>query len=179
MGAMPGRTGRSPESRPGTRPESQRDPTEVERYVERLAGTLVEMGTNRMGARVFAALVASEEGRVPAAELGRRLQASPAAISGAVRYLEQAGMLHREREPGSRRDLYALHTNLWLETIVDRGRLMDRWGDRMREGVDVLGPQTPGGKRLRETAAFFEFISKELPVMLERWRDHRATLDLD
>jgi DNA-binding transcriptional regulator GbsR (MarR family) len=176
---MPGRTGPSSGSSPETRPESQRDPTEVERYVERLAGTLVEMGTNRMGARVFAALIASEEGRLPAAELATRLKASPAAISGAVRYLEQAGMLHRERQPGSRRDLYALHTNLWFETVVDRERLMGRWADRMREGIDVLGRDTPGGKRLIETTAFFDFIGKELPAMLERWREYRETLDID
>lgn len=175
---MPGRTGSGSQSRPGTRPESQRDPTEVERYVERLAGALVEMGTNRMGARVFAALMVSEEGRLTAAELAKRLQASPAAISGAVRYLEQVGMLHREREPGSRRDLYALHSNLWFETIVDRERLLGRWGDRMREGVDILGPDTPGGKRLIETTAFFDFIAKEIPAMLERWREYRETLDI-
>lgn len=165
--------------RPESRPESQRDPTEASRYVERLAGVLVEMGTNRMGARVFAALLVSDEGRLTAAELAARLQASPAAISGAVRYLEQAGMLHREREPGSRRDLYALHHNLWFETIVDRERLLGRWADRMREGVDLLGANTPGGRRLAETVAFFDFIGKELPEMLERWRDYRTTLDLD
>lgn len=162
---------------PESRPESQRDPTEAERYVERLAGVLVEMGTNRMAARVFAVLLVSDEGRLPAAELAARLQASPAAISGAVRYLEQAAMLHREREPGSRRDLYALHSNLWFETIVDRERLLSRWSDRMREGIDIFGADTPGGRRLAETVAFFDFIGKELPEMLDRWRKYRATLD--
>ena len=57
-----------------------------------------------MPARVFAALLATDSGRLTAAELAELLQISPAAVSGAVRYLTQVGMVHREREPGSRRD---------------------------------------------------------------------------
>ena len=40
-----------------------------------------------MPARVFSALLATDSGRLTAAELAERLQISPAAVSGAVRYL--------------------------------------------------------------------------------------------
>ena len=43
----------------------------------------------RMPARVFAALLASDDGALTSAELGEQLQVSPAAVSGAVRYLAQ------------------------------------------------------------------------------------------
>ena len=63
------------------------DPSEVDRYVERFAINLVEAGLPRMPSRVFAALLVSEEGKLTAAELAKQLQVSPAAVSGAVRYL--------------------------------------------------------------------------------------------
>ena len=61
------------------------------RFVEHFALLLDEAGVPRMPARVFAAILADDAGRLTAGELAERLQVSPAAISGAVRYLTQAG----------------------------------------------------------------------------------------
>ena len=38
------------------------------------------------------------------------LRISPAAVSGAVRYLIRLGLVHKERVPGSRRDCYRCPT---------------------------------------------------------------------
>ena len=42
----------------------------------------------RLASRVFARLLADDDGRMTAAELTESLDVSPAAISGAVRYLD-------------------------------------------------------------------------------------------
>lgn len=34
-------------------------------------------------------------------------------------YLAQVNMVSREREPGSRRDRYVLHNELWYETFTE------------------------------------------------------------
>ena len=145
-------------------------------FVEHFAAELVEAGTPRMPARVFSALLASEEGALSSAELGERLQVSPAAISGAVRYLAQVGMLSREREPGSRRERYRVHSDQWYETFTSRDRVLDRWENALRTGARSVGEETDAGRRLAETAAFFEFLQKELTGTMERWREHKATL---
>jgi DNA-binding transcriptional regulator GbsR (MarR family) len=62
------------------------DDPAIARFVERFALTLLKTGLPRMPARVFAALLTAPDGRLTAAELAERLQVSPAAISGAVRY---------------------------------------------------------------------------------------------
>lgn len=144
------------------------------RTVERFAAVLVEAGIPRMPARAFATLIAADAGRLTAAELAERLQASPAAISGAVRYLTQVRLVHREREPGTRRDVFAIGNDLWYEAILQREPLLTRWGDAARELADALGPGTPAGDRLAETAEFFEFMRSELPTLLERWRAGRS-----
>ncbi|MEU8779439.1 MarR family transcriptional regulator [Streptomyces sp. NPDC048606] len=156
-----------------------RDEEAVSRFVERFAAQLTEAGMQRMASRVFAQLLASDEGAMTSAELGRALRISPAAVSGAVSYLTQVSMVSREREPGSRRDRYVLHNELWYETFTRRDQILTLWEKTLREGVAGLGADSPAGTRIAESAAFFEFLQDELQGMMDRWRTHRATLDLD
>jgi DNA-binding transcriptional regulator GbsR (MarR family) len=152
----------------------QRDQEAVSRYVERFAMVYVEAGMPRIASRIFALLVSTDSGRLTAAELADGLQASPAAISGGVRYLIQVDLVSREREPGSRRDHFRVADDVWYEAIAGRDQLLGKWTTHLRDGVAVLGADTPAGSRMAESAEFFEFMQKELHEMLDRWRQHRA-----
>ncbi|MET7474974.1 MarR family transcriptional regulator [Streptomyces sp. NPDC005648] len=153
--------------------EMGRDPEAVSKFVESFAAQLVEAGMPRMPARVFAALLSSDEGAMTSADLGEQLRISPAAVSGAVRYLAQTHMVSREREPGSRRERYRVHGDQWYEALTNREALIKRWEGALREGVTSLGEHTPAGRRMAETLAFFEFVESEVAAMMERWRIHR------
>ncbi|MEW2493127.1 MarR family transcriptional regulator [Streptomyces nodosus] len=153
--------------------EQGRDPEAVSRFVENFAAQLVEAGVPRMPARVFGALLASDTGTLTSAELGEQLKISPAAVSGAVRYLAQVHLVSREREPGSRRERYRVHSEQWYEALTSREAVIKRWEDALRTGVVTLGADTPAGGRLAETLAFFEFIETEIAAVMERWRIHR------
>ncbi|MEW2128992.1 MarR family transcriptional regulator [Streptomyces sp. NPDC005435] len=150
-----------------------RDPETVSRFVERFAAQLVEAGMPRMPARVFAALLSSDTGTLTSAELGEQLRISPAAVSGAVRYLAQVHLVSREREPGSRRERYRVHSDQWYEALTNREAIIKRWEDALRDGVTTLGADTPAGRRLSDTLEFFEFIEKDVAGLMERWRAHR------
>jgi predicted transcriptional regulator len=158
----------------GAKREGARDAEAVERFVERFAATLEASGMPRMPARVFVMLLATDSGSLNAAELAERLQASPAAISGAVRYLVQVELIAREREPGSRRHRYRVFDEAWYEVTLRRERLLARWEENAREGLDVLGADTPAGARMAETVEFFEFLQREMAGLQERWRRERA-----
>ncbi len=152
-----------------------RDLEAVQRFVEHFASVLVEGGVPRMPARVFAALLSTDSGRLTAAELAEMLQISPAAVSGAVRYLEQVSLVGRDREPGSRRDRYRLQDDVWYEAIIRREPLLQRWERALGEGVQALGADTPAGTRLAASVSFFEFLQREMPALLARWREQRGT----
>lgn len=151
-----------------------RDDDAVRRFVERFALDLVEAGMPRMPSRVFAAIIIADDGRLTAAELAERLHVSPAAISGAVRYLTQVRMLARDREPGERRDHYRVTTETWYEAVAQRDQLVARWEDDLAEGVKAVGPDSPAGIRLEETRQFFEFLRHQIPLMMAKWREQRA-----
>jgi predicted transcriptional regulator len=154
-----------------------RDERAVGPFIERFAAVLVEAGIPPMPARVFAALLVTDSGRLTAAGLTELLGASPAAISGAVRYLTQVGMIGREREPGSRRDVYLLRNDLWYEMTLGRDQVLTHWASAARDGAEILGPQTPAGRRLADSHDFFVFVQQELPALLERWRARQAGRD--
>jgi DNA-binding transcriptional regulator GbsR (MarR family) len=143
-------------------------------YVERFAAVLVLAGFPPMPARVFVALLVTDSGRLSAAELAQMLRISPAAVSGAVRYLIQLGLVHKERMPGSRRDYYRMPGNMWDDLLRMRDQVMSRWTALVREGIDLVGADTPAGERMAEQAAFLEFASKELGQILGRWQEYRA-----
>ncbi|MEU6645154.1 MarR family transcriptional regulator [Saccharomonospora sp. NPDC046836] len=164
-----------------SRPQSQRDPTphgrdeeKVARYIEGLAITLNQMGLQRMAARVFAALTVSDSGRMTAAELAEKLVVSPAAISGAVRYLEQVGLVSKERLPGERRDHYRQFDDFWYASYLKRDRMMRMWRDATVDGIAALGPDTPAGQRVAKMADFLDFLVKELPALFDRWHEERT-----
>jgi DNA-binding transcriptional regulator GbsR (MarR family) len=154
------------------RPDDAVDP--LFGYIERFAAVLVAAGFPPMPARVFVALLVTDAGRLTAAELAAVLRISPAAVSGAVRYLIQVGMVHKERVPGSRRDYYRMPGGMWDSLIRQRDQVMTRWTALVREGIDLVGPGTRAGERLTEQAEFLEFTTKELSQILDRWQEYRA-----
>jgi predicted transcriptional regulator len=155
---------------------AQRDAEAVSRFLEDFTFALVQMGFPRMPARILVALFTADSGRLTAAELASALRASRAAISGAVNYLIQIGVIRREGEPGSRRHYYRVPDNLWEEVSRSRDGQMYRWAAVAREGAGILGAGTPAGTRLAETAEYLEFVSSELPQVMRRWQEHKAAL---
>lgn len=155
------------------RRSSERDEDEVRRFVESFGLVMTNAGMQRTAGRTFAALLASVEGRLTARELAETLQISPAAVSGAVRYLEQMGMVQREREPGRRADHYTLGDDPWYETMTSESRTFETMIESLGPGIQAVGRDTDAGKRLAETQDFFSFMREEMPRMYERWRASR------
>ena len=154
-----------------------RDEQAVSAYVERFGNTLTEAGMPRLASRVFAQLLADDDGRMTAAELTGSLDVSPAAISGAVRYLTQVSLIGKERERGSRRDVYVVHTDAWHEAILRRDHLLGKLASGMQAGVDAVGgTRTSPGQRLRLSIEFLDFVAESMAVMSTEWEQRKADI---
>lgn len=128
----------------------------------------------RMPARVFAYSLIDDADRYTATELAAALRVSNAAISTSVRDLVNAGLLGKQREPGARTDTYVLpDDDIWAEIYLQREGLLEQFEQIAAEGIDLVGRERPGGRRMAETAAFFAFMRKEMPALVERWREYR------
>jgi hypothetical protein len=154
-----------------------RDHDDLLRAVERIGQMLTGAGMPRMASRVFAFVLADDADRFTAAELAGGLRVSPAAVSGAVRYLLDNLLLFKEREPGTRADLYRIYDDDVWSTIMDaRIPLMAHWESTLDDAIATVGAETPGGRRLVETREFFTFMITESRAMMERWKQHRRGL---
>ncbi|TCO34023.1 DNA-binding transcriptional regulator GbsR (MarR family) [Kribbella steppae] len=156
---------------------AQRDDEAVRRYAEQFGNLLADTGWPRMAARVFAAILSSEEGRMTAAELSDRLQASPAAVSGAVNYLLQLRLASREREPGSRRDVYVVQDDFWYQTMMRQDQALTRWSDSLNQVLAAAGEGSAAHRRIRASLGFIEFIEEEVHGLSERWIKRKAEID--
>lgn len=156
------------------RPTPDSDPLLA--YVERFASVLIDSGIPRMPARVFAALITEDSGRLTSQQLSDRLDISPAAVSGAISYLSQIHLVTREREPGTRRDRYRVLDEVWQDAIFQRDTILARWESSLAEGVTVVGADTAAGHRLQESVVMFQFLRREMAGIVDRWQAHRAAL---
>ena len=161
---------------PGASTDREREPANIRAFIERFTGLLTQAGFPRTPARIFVALLTSDSSKLTAAELADLLQASPASVSGGVRYLIQVGLVVAEGEPGSRRQHYRMSVDVWQDIVRLRDRQFSRWAAELRDGVEVLGPESPAGARMADTVRYFEFISAEMAGLLARWesRDRAA-----
>ncbi len=132
-----------------------------------------------MPARVFVALLAADAARLTADDIAAVLQVSPAAVSGAVRYLLPVGLVTRETQPGSRRYWYRTPRDVWIEVSRLQDQVMYRWSQTLRDGLELVGPDTPAGERIRDSIMYFDFVQKELPTMFSRWEEYRAAHGTD
>lgn len=136
--------------------------------------TFAEWGFPRMAARVLMTMMSADQDALTAAELADRLAVSPPAISSAVRYLMQLGLLERRPVPGSRRVRYQVRDDAWYTSALTKGGAYKILGDLAEDGVRALGgPDSPSGARVDTMRDFFRFVQNELADVQERWGNHR------
>jgi len=163
---MPSRPPTSRAARPVTHDEAHA-------VVERLGAALSAAGFPPMPARVFSALLVDDDGRMTAAELTEELSVSPAAVSGAVRYLGHIGLLRRERERGSRKDVFVVLDDAFHGSLMSTDQVYAPIIAALADGVEHLGPDTHAGQRLQLSREFLDFVTEEMQGILDRWEQHK------
>jgi DNA-binding transcriptional regulator GbsR (MarR family) len=144
-------------------------------FVERMGSALTQAGLPRTPSLVFSALLADDDGRMTAGELGSELELSAGSISGAVRYLEQVGMARRERERGSRRDVYVVDEDAWHGAMMRRDQLYAPMVSALTRGLESIGSES-AHRRLLLTREFLTFIDGEMTAVADRWDARRSEI---
>ncbi|MEV0374425.1 helix-turn-helix domain-containing protein [Streptomyces sp. NPDC050636] len=151
-----------------------RDPQAVQDLTESYTALLVQQGMPRMTARVLACLCITDSGTLTAADLVQRLRVSPASVSHAVTFLEQQGLLRRERVPGVRRERYVVDDEVWLRSTLAALQMNDALVAASQRAAEILGVATPAGARFESSAEFLLLVSESLQKVMEQWRQSRA-----
>ncbi|MDP9869783.1 MULTISPECIES: GbsR/MarR family transcriptional regulator [Streptosporangium] len=156
-----------------------RDPQAVRDFTESFTALLVQHGLPRMEARVLACLYITDSGTLTASDLAQRLRVSPASVSHAVAFLEQQGMLRRERPPGARRERYVVDDEIWLRSLLASLQMNDALTAASQRGAEILGAATPAGARFESSAEFLLLVSEAHRKAIEQWRQRPAPRHAD
>ncbi|MGX4689072.1 helix-turn-helix domain-containing protein [Streptomyces sp. JNUCC 63] len=146
-----------------------RDAEAVREYEETLTTVFMQSGTPKMMARVLACLCISNAGSLTASELVQRLQVSPASVSKAITFLESQGLVRRERD--ERRERYVVDDDVWYQSMMASARGTAQVAETARQGVGILGPDTPAAARLENIARFLDFVSESITRAADQARD--------
>ncbi|MFI7128086.1 helix-turn-helix domain-containing protein [Nonomuraea sp. NPDC050153] len=151
-----------------------RDPQAVQNLTESFATLLEQQGMPRMAARMLACLYVADSGALTAADLVQRLRVSPASISQTVAFLEQQGLLKRERVPGGRRECYVVDDELWVRSTLAALEMNDTLAAASQRAAEILGAATPAGSRFGVAAEFLLLVSVTLRQVMEQWQQSQA-----
>jgi DNA-binding GntR family transcriptional regulator len=110
---------------------------------------------------VLTGLLIADAGILTAAELVQRLHVSPASVSKAIAFLEGQGLVRRERDE-RRRERYVVDDDVWYQSTVAGARGTAQVAEIARQGVGILGRDTPAAARLENIARFSDFISESM-----------------
>ncbi|MFD7552906.1 helix-turn-helix domain-containing protein [Streptomyces sp. NPDC059578] len=146
-----------------------RDAEAVREYEEAFTTLLMQSGLPKMMARLLTCLYTTDAGSLTASELVQHLQVSPASISKAVAFLESQGLIRRERDEG-RRERYAVDNDVWYQSMVAAARSHAQLAETARQGVSILGPDTPAAARLESIARFVDFVGESITRASEQAR---------
>ena len=154
-------------------PEAQahgRHAEAVREYEELLTTVLLQSGLPKMMARLLACLYTTDAGSLTASELVQRLQVSPASISKAIAFLEGLDLVRRERDE-RRRQRYVVDDDLWYQSMLRSARDNAQLAETARQGVGILGPDTPAATRLERIARFLDFVGESITHAAEQARE--------
>ncbi|MFA7768688.1 GbsR/MarR family transcriptional regulator [Streptomyces sp. NRRL S-448] len=147
-----------------------RDPEAVREFEDVFTDVLIQAGTPKMMARVMSCLYITDTGSLTASELVQRLQVSPASISKAITFLEGQGLVRRERDE-RRRERYFVDDDVWYQATIASARANAQIIETARQGVSILGPDTPAANRLENIARFMDFVSEGITRAAEQARE--------
>lgn len=147
-------------------------------FVERMGSALTQAGLPRVPSLVFSALLVDDDGRMTSAELSDGLELSAGSISGAVRYLEQVGMVRRERERRSRRDVYVVDDDAWHGAMMRRDQMYAPMVAALNAGLAGVDDDSRVHQRLLLTREFLLFVDQELATLADKWEKRRTELNL-
>jgi DNA-binding transcriptional ArsR family regulator len=142
----------------------------VREYEETFTTLLTAQGLPKMASRVLTCLLVAEAGSLTASELVQHLQVSPASVSKAITFLDEQGLIRRERDE-RRRERYFADNDVWYQSTIASAHNIGRLAETARQGVPLLGPGTLAATRLENIARFSDFISETILRAAEQVRD--------
>lgn len=146
----------------------------TENYVEEVALFWEAHGLPRIAGRILGLLLVCDPPHRSAKELAAELGASKGSVSAMTRLLLQSGTIEVVPVPGERATYYRLSPDS-LERKLERRLIeMVAFRELADKGLELLADAPAAHRdRLETVRSLYAFLERELPALLDRWREER------
>jgi hypothetical protein len=83
-------------------------------------------------------------------------------------------MIRRERERGSRRDVFVVMDDAWHDVLMQKDQIYAPILRALVDAREAVGEGTRAGERMLLSVEFLEFIQREMDGIAQRWDEHKA-----
>lgn len=136
-------------------------------------------GLPGVAGRILGHLLVCEPAMQSSADLARALETTSGSISTNTRMLLQGELIEKVPVPGKRGTFFQILPGAHTKQLTSWQTQTRLFRELLDEGIAVLeGMQVPEERfeRIREARALYAFFERELPLLLMRWEQERATL---
>jgi hypothetical protein len=157
-----------------TSPDRRGAGMSAERFVEEIGLVFDSLHLPRMAGRVLGAILLGPADGSTASDLATFLGASKGSISGMTQLLIHYRFVERTVRAGDRRDRFVIKAGAWARMLLWRIELLQRLQELASDGLGLLGPDG-NPEPLREVRDMYEFLEREMPLLMIRWEAQRQT----
>ena len=144
-------------------------------FVERVALAMEGFGLPLIAGRLLGWLLICEPAEQSSGQLATELGASKGSISTNTRMLMQMDLVEKVAVPGARSTYFRVRSGAWEEIMEQQLRQLTTFRVLLDDGVQMLGEASAERRcRLEDTRDFYAFMERELPQMLQHWRDRNV-----
>ena len=169
---------RGPSLREGRGGGLHADEQALREFVEDVGLAMDGAGLPRAAGRVFGWLLVCDPPEQTATDLIEALESSTGGVSQSLRLLIHFKFVERFGRPGDRRSYYRVAPGAWERVMAAQQADTIRFRQLGERGLELLA-SAPGQRRRRlsEMTAFYSFLEKEMPALMQRWATTRGSTD--
>ena len=137
------------------------NPAEILRWVERVADFWSsQSGLPPITGRIVGWLMIADSPEQSASQLAAAIGASRASLTTSTQILTAIGLVHTVRRPGERTVYYRIDDDAWEKMLRRRIANMASFRAITRDGLALLGSNTPRASRIQAADEVYEWAEK-------------------
>lgn len=147
---------------------------ERKQLVERIGIYYERSGMQPVASRILGLLLVSEETELTFDAIREELNVSKSATSNALNLLLRLGNIEYITKPGDRKRYFKSALEHWTDAMQDRVNDMLSFNKLLVQVKEIrTGENKDFENKLDEVINFMEYLGKELPLLIENWKNKK------
>ncbi|RNI21887.1 GbsR/MarR family transcriptional regulator [Rufibacter latericius] len=147
---------------------------EQKKLIEKMGIYHEQQGFPPVTGRIMGLLYVSDRPHLSFEEIVETLNISKSATSNALQLLQQMRLIEYTTYPGDRKRYFGALLENWHDEVVNKMESILGFSKLLRQANELRGDKNPEmNEKVLERIEFMEFLSKEVPGLLQRWIKER------